>query len=99
MVLGDYYKFCKDFDMPICKEDQREVFRKRSIRTNNSVTFEKFQDILMEIFYIKDTEERILIKKKEIKLLEESNLQWSMEKKEGALKELNELLHGARDSS
>lgn len=74
MVIGDYNKFCKDFEMPISKDDQKEVFRKRSIRTNNQVTFDKFQDILMEIFYIQDTEERIMMKKKEIKMLEESNL-------------------------
>lgn len=46
MVIGDYNWFCKDFDIPLSKDDQKEVFRKRSIRTNNAVTFEKFQDIL-----------------------------------------------------
>ena len=80
MVLGDYNRFCKDFDIPISKEDQKEVFRKKSIRTERCgpyrthVTFDKFEDILQEIFYIQDTEERIMIKKKEIKMLQESNL-------------------------
>ena len=99
MVVGDYNQFCKDFDIPICKDDQKEVFRKKSIRTRHSVTFETFQDILKEIFYIKDTEERVMIKRKEIKMLEESNLKWSMEKMESAKKELNEMLKGERDKT
>ena len=74
MVLGDYNKFCKDFEIPISKEDQKEVFRKKSIKTHNSVNFEKFQDILEEIFFIQDSEERIMMKKKEIKMLQESSL-------------------------
>lgn len=97
MVVGDYNQFCKDFDIPLCKDDQREVFRKKSIRTGNAVTFETFEDILKEIFYIKDTEERVMIKRKEIKMLEESNLKWSMEQMDQAKKDLNELLKGERD--
>ncbi len=33
-----------------------------SIRTNQMVDFEIFQDILREIFFIKYTEERVVIK-------------------------------------
>ena len=74
MVVGDYNQFCKDFNIPLSKEDQREVFRRRSIKTHNSITFETFKDILKEIFFIKDTEQRILLKRKEIKMLGQSSL-------------------------
>ena len=40
-----------------------------------------------------------MMKKKEIKMLAESNLQWSMEKMEWAKKDLNDLLRGERDNS
>lgn len=62
LVLGDFLKFCKDFDVPISNHDQKEVFRKMSIRTNQMVDFEVFQDILREMFFIKYTEERVVIK-------------------------------------
>jgi hypothetical protein len=40
---------------------------------------EKFIDLIKEIFFVKETEEIILMKKREIKVLDESNLRWSME--------------------
>ena len=99
MVIGDYNQFCKDFEIPLSKEDQKEVFRKKGVRAQKYVNFDTFQDILKEIFYIKDIEERILVKKKEIKLLSESNLSWSLDNKAQAQKELRDLMNGVRDTA
>lgn len=46
---------------------------------------EKFCDLIKEIFFVKETEETILMKKREIKVLDESNLRWSMDQKKDAL--------------
>lgn len=40
--IGDYLKFCKDFDLPLKKQDLSEVFRKKSTRASNKVNFEVF---------------------------------------------------------
>ena len=99
-IVGDYLKFCKDFNIPIKKEDQIEVFRKKKLRAGaKHVDFELFQEILREIFFVKETEELITIKKREVKILTESNLTWSMEKKQDALKEIEKLLEGKRDKN
>lgn len=79
--MGDYLKFCKDFDLPLKKEDLQEVFRQKSTRAGSKVNFGVFQDILKEIFYVKECEDEIELRKKEIKILDESSLIWSMEKK------------------
>ena len=76
-----------------------EVFRKISIKVNKSVNFEVFQDLLKEMFYVKETEQFILLKQREIKMLEESNLRWSMEKKAETLKLIDDLQEGVRDKS
>lgn len=76
-----------------------EVFRKISIKENRSVNFEVFQDLLKEMFYVKETEQFILLKQREIKMLEESNLRWSMEKKAETLKLIDDLQEGVRDKS
>lgn len=51
-----------------------EVYRKIAIKQNQQVTFEVFCDILKELFFVKETEQRILLKQREIKVLDESNL-------------------------
>jgi len=56
-----------------------EIFRKKSIRKNIPVDFELFIEILNECFFVKETEELIRRKQREIKVLDESNLRWSME--------------------
>lgn len=48
--------------MPITKKDQMEVYRKISIRENKNVDFEVFVDLIKEIFYVKETEQFILMK-------------------------------------
>ena len=55
------------------------------------VKIEVFCDLLKEIFFVKETEETILMKKREIKVLDESNLRWSMDQKGDALKFIDEL--------
>jgi len=62
-----------------------EVFRRISIKRNTKVNFDVFCDILKEIFFVKETEDSILLTQREIKILQESNLKWSMEKKQEAL--------------
>ena len=52
---------------------------------------DKFCDLLKEIFFVKETEETILMKKREIKVLDESNLRWSMDQKQDALKFIDQL--------
>ena len=42
LIQGDFLKFCKDFDIPITKKDQMEVYRKISIRNNLKVDFEVY---------------------------------------------------------
>jgi hypothetical protein len=79
IIQGDFLKFCKDFDIPITKKDQMEVYRKISIKHNLKVNFDVFQDLLKEVFFVKETEQLILMKQREIKVLDESNLTWSME--------------------
>lgn len=96
---GDFLKFCANFDIPITKKDQMEVYRKISIRENKNVNFEVFQDLLKEMFYVKETEQFILLKQREIKMLEESNLRWSMEKKAETLKLIDDLQAGVRDKA
>ena len=69
-----------------------EVFRKIAIKNNHKVAnFETFCEILREIFFVKETEQAILMTKREIKVLDESNLKWSMEKKAEALKHIADL--------
>ena len=57
-----YLKFCKDFDIPVRKHDQQEVYRKKSVRAGESINYEKFLDVLKELFFVKDNEDRILVK-------------------------------------
>lgn len=42
IIQGDFFKFCKDFDIPITKKDQMEVYRKISIKNNLKVNFDVF---------------------------------------------------------
>jgi hypothetical protein len=81
MTVGDYLKFCKDFDLPLKKEDLIEVYRQKSVRAGRKVDFQVFEDMLKEIFYVKESEDEIEMRRREIKILSESNLIWSMEKK------------------
>ena len=62
MIQGDFLKFCKDFEIPITKKDQMEVYRKISIKNNLQVNFEVFCDLLKEVFFVKETEQTILLK-------------------------------------
>ena len=57
-------KFCKDFEIPVEKKDQIEAYRKIAVKKglHNQVDFDKFKDILCELFYIRNTEDRIMIK-------------------------------------
>ena len=55
-MIGDYLKFCKDFEMPILKEEQVTVYRKQSLRKGFiGADFTIFQEILKEIFSVKET--------------------------------------------
>jgi len=56
-----------------------EIIRKKATRRNLPVDFELFCDILKECFFVKETEDIIRLKQREIKVLDESNLRWSME--------------------
>jgi hypothetical protein len=47
--------------------------------------------MLKEIFFVKETEDTIIEKQKDIKILDESNLMWSVDKKKDALKFIEEL--------
>ena len=59
--------------------------------------FDVFQDMLKEIFFVKETEDTIIEKQKEIKILDESNLAWSMDKKAEALQYIEQLQLAPRD--
>ena len=48
---------------------------------------------------MKETEELIRRKQREIKVLDESNLRWSMEQKQAALKAIEDLQQAERDTS
>ena len=74
-----------------------EVFRKISIKNAKQVYFDVFKDMLKEIFFVKETEDTIIEKQKEIKILDESNLMWSVDKKKDALKFIEELQIAPRD--
>ena len=60
MIQGDFLKLCKDFQLPITKKDQMEVFRKISTKNNLVVNYEVFLDLLREVFFVKETEQLIL---------------------------------------
>ena len=77
-----------------------EVFRKIAVKTNlKEIQFETFIEILKELFFVKETEQAILLTKREIKVLDESNLKWSMEKKQEALNYIEQLQLAIRDNS
>jgi len=76
-----------------------EVFRKISIKNNKTVTFDVFLDLLKEVFFVKYIEETIIAKQTEIKILDESNLMWSMDKKGDAIKYIEELQLRPRNTS
>jgi len=76
-----------------------EIFRKKAIRRNSKVDFEVFCDILKDCFFVKETEELIRRKQREIKVLDESNLRWSMEQKQAALKAIEDMQQADRDTS
>ncbi len=59
--------------------------------------FDVFQDMLKEVFFVKETEDTIIEKQKEIKILDESNLAWSMDKKAEALQYIEQLQLAPRD--
>lgn len=57
MIISDFVKFCKDFELPVTKKDQMEVFRKIAVKTNiKEIQFDTFVDILKELFFVKETE-------------------------------------------
>lgn len=53
--------------------------------------------MLKELFFVKETEDTIIAKQKEIKILDESNLMWSVDKKKDALKYIEQLQIAPRD--
>ena len=99
MTVGDYLKLCKDFEIPLKKTDQQEVFRQKSLRSGHKVDFVVFQEILKEIFYVKESLDELELRRKEIKILSESNLTWSMEKKQEVLAHVEAIKNGSRDAS
>jgi hypothetical protein len=76
-----------------------EVFRKISVKNAKTVFFEVFIDMLKEIFFVKETEDIIIEKQREIKILDESNLAWSMDQKQDAIKYIEMLQLAPRDKS
>jgi hypothetical protein len=54
---------------------------------------------LKEIFYVKESEDEIELRRREIKILSESNLTWSMEKKQEVLDHVESIKKGIRDPS
>ena len=53
--------------------------------------------MLKELFFVKEIEDTIIAKQKEIKILDESNLMWSVDKKKDALKYIEHLQIAPRD--
>lgn len=76
-----------------------EIFRKKSIKNAQKVFFDVFTDMLKEIFFVKETEETILLKQREIKVLDESNLAWSMDTKKDVLAYIKQLQLAPRDET
>ena len=81
ITKGDFLKFCKDFDIPLEKKDQQEVFRQKAIRSGIPADIWVFQSCLKEIFYVKECEDTLDRKRKELKILNESTLNFNEEKK------------------
>ena len=110
--MGDFLKFCKDFKIPVNKDDQIEVYRRRVRRIQKdldrsevpagssekfAVSFPMFIDILCELFFVKDVEDKIMKKTKEIQILSQSALRWSLEKKDITIQEIEDLKLSERD--
>ena len=76
-------KLCDNFSIPISQDDLLEIFRIKAMRADtrygNKVDFDGFKDILQEIFYVLETQNEIKMRQKEIKILSESDLTWSMD--------------------
>mmetsp|Transcript_33504 Transcript_33504/g.51466 ORF Transcript_33504/g.51466 Transcript_33504/m.51466 type:complete len:198 (+) Transcript_33504:324-917(+) len=96
-LIGDFLKFCKDFQIPLPKIDQKEVFRRKVIRPNKSLTFEHFLDLIRECFYFKEMNKEISEKEAEIKYLEESNFIWSVENRKKLAEDIRLMRNGERD--
>ena len=61
MTQSDFLKFCKDFAIPLNKTDILEVYRKIVVKHKHKlVDFANFNEMLKEMFFVKDTE--VLIK-------------------------------------
>lgn len=57
MNQSDFMKFSKDFAIPLSKTDQNEVYRKTVIKQKEKfINFETFNEILKELFFVKETE-------------------------------------------
>ena len=69
--------------MPISQDDLVEIFRQKAVRAETKfkyrIDYEGFLDVLKEIFYVKQTKQEIFARQKEIKILGESNLTWSID--------------------
>lgn len=57
MQQSDFLKFCKDFEIPLSRTDQLEVYRKVVVKQKHKqVDFETFEEILKELFFVKEIE-------------------------------------------
>lgn len=54
--LSEFYKFCQDFAIPLTKQQQHDLFLRKTAKDgkDNNVEFTKFCDILIEIFYMRE---------------------------------------------
>lgn len=50
MNLGELLKFCKDFEVELTKQDVTDLYRKKSLRTNNPLFYDTFKEILEDMF-------------------------------------------------
>jgi hypothetical protein len=67
MIMTDFLKFCRDFEIPCSKEDQTEAYR-LLVKKNKlkKVDYETFNEILKELFFVINTEQQIREAQKEV---------------------------------
>ena len=67
------------------------------MKARKDADFDIFQEILKEIFYVKEMEEYMEKLQGQVKILDESNLRWSIEKKGEVLAYMDSIQKGERD--
>ena len=80
LTLGDFHKFCKDFELGISKSDQAEIYRR--ICTKNKIKladFRVFKELLREVFFVLEIKKTLKSKLEEVERMKslDASLQWS----------------------